>query len=124
MTTLNHSQSILAGLPASFVADVKSHLGAYDNAYITRKDNGDYHYTAAIILHNGKYEEHLGEVLAHEVLTTNERIVAYVKNFRSFPWRSGAGASLTYNGHQDWQALNSDWSDVSIGTDGNLVFTH
>ena len=124
MTTLNHSQLILADLPASFVADVKSHLGAYSNAYITRKDNGDYHYTSAITLHNGKYDEHLGEVLAHEVLSTNERIIAYVKNFREFPWRSGKGSSLTYTGKKDWQALNGNWSEVSMCTNGNLIFTH
>ena len=124
MATLNHSQSILAGLPVSFVAAVKSHLGAYGSAYITRKDNGDYHCTSAIVLHNGQYQKQLGEVLASEVLTNNERVVAYVKNFRDFPYRAGSGAGLTYHGHKDWKALNSDWSDVSIGTDGNLIFTH
>jgi len=124
MTTLNHSQSILASLPVSFVANVKSHLGAYSNAYITRKDNGDYHYTSAIILHNGRYDEQLGEVLSHEILTTNERIISYVKHFREFPYRVGNGeARYTYNGIQDWKALQGDWTDVDLDADGNLRFS-
>lgn len=124
MTTLNHSQSILADLPASFVADVKSHLGAYSNAYITRKNNGDYHYTSAIILHNSGYAEIIGEVLAHEVLTTSERIISYVKNFRDFPYRVGNGeARYTYNGIQDYKALQGNWTDVALDNEGNLQFS-
>ena len=124
MTTLNHSQSILAGLPDAFVADVKSHLGVYSNAYITRNNNGDYHYTSAIILHNRGYAEIIGEVLAHEVLTTSERIISYVNNFRDFPYRVGnSEARYTYNGIKDYKALQGNWTDVALDNEGNLQFS-
>jgi hypothetical protein len=120
---MTHSLNVLADLPASFVADVKSHLGAYSNAYITRKDNGYYSYTSSICLHNEAYETMIGEVLSHEVLTTNERIISYVKNFRSFPYRVGNGeARYTYSGIKNYRALQGDWTDVDLDADGNLRF--
>jgi len=118
---MNNSLTILAGLPAPVVSDIKRHLGAYDTAYITRGSDGQYRYTAAIILHNGPYDEQIGTVYASEVLTEDESILAYVQNFRDYPYRAGK-QSFTYKGEKDYKNLNSNWTSVDWDSEGNLVF--
>ena len=118
---MNNSLKILSGLPALVVSDIKSHLGAYDKAYITRDKNGQYHYTAAIILHNGPYDEKIGTVYTSEVFTDDEFILSYVRTFRSFPYRSGT-KRITYKGEQDYKLLNTAWTTVDLDSKGNLVF--
>lgn len=127
MTTLNQSQSILAGLPLSFVAEVKRTLGAFSEAYITyNKETGEYDHSCCIALSSNPNRsiQHLGTVRSHEVLTEDEQIMEYVRNFRSFPWRAASeGAKeFTYTGEKDWQALNADWTDVIMDNNGNLQF--
>ena len=127
MNTLNQSQSILANLPPSFVAEVKQTLGAFSEAYITyNKETGEYDHSCCIALSGNPNRsiEHLGTVLSHEVLTEAEQIVSYVKNFKSFPYNAGSegGKPFTYTGKKDWQALNSNWTNVTMDNDGNLQF--
>lgn len=127
MTTFNQSQSILAGLPASFVAEVKQTLGAFSKAYITyNKETGEYDHSCSVTLsaNPNRSIEHLGTVYSHEVFNEYEQIINYVKNFKSFPYYAGndGGKPLTYTGKKDWQALNSDWNDVIMDNDGNLQF--
>ena len=119
---MNNSLTILSGLPAPIVSDIKRHLGAYDTAYITRGTDGQYRYTAAIILHNSQYDEQIGTVYASEVLTEDERILAYVHNFRDYPYRSGK-ERITYNGEKDYKRLNSNWTNVALDSERNLVFS-
>ena len=127
MTTLNQSQSILADLPAPFVAEVKQTLGAFSEAYITyNKETGEYDHSCCIALSGNPNRsiEHLGTVRSHEVLTEAEQIIDYVKNFNSFPYYAGGenGKPFTYTGKKDWEALNSDWTDVIMDNNGNLQF--
>ena len=127
MATFNQSQSILADLPASFVAEVKQTLGAFSETYITYNEaTKEYDHSCCIALSGNPNMriQHLGTVYSHEVLTEAERIVSYVKNYKDFPWRAGSeGAKeFTYTGKKDWQALYSDWTDVFIDNDGNLQF--
>ena len=51
---MNNSIKILSDLPALVVADIKSHLGAYDRAFITKNADGQYKHTAALALKTGK----------------------------------------------------------------------
>jgi len=108
----------LANLPASLVAEVKQTLGAFSKAYITyNKETGEYNHSCSSTLscNPNKNIEHLGAVYSNEVFTEYEQIINYVKNFKSFP-------PFTYTGKKDWQALNSDWTDVIMDNDGNLQF--
>ncbi len=127
MNTLNQSQSILEGAPLPFINAVKERLGAYSEAYITLDtETGQYDFKCHIAISNNpnKSIKHLGTVYSHELLTEAERIVSYVKNFKDFPWRAGSeGAKeFTYKGEKDWKELYSDWKDVFMNNDGNLVF--
>ena len=119
---MNKSITILSGLPAPVVSDIKRHLSAYDTAYITRDTDGQYRYTASIILHNSQYEEQIGTVYASEVLTEDERILAYVRCFREYPYRAGK-QRITYRGDKDYKSLNSKWTSVAWDSERNLVFS-
>ena len=119
---MNNSIKILSDLPALVVADIKSHLGAYDRAFITKNANGQYKHTTALVLHNGDYDEYVGTVYANEVFTTAEHILAFIKTFREFPHKSG-NSLITYTGTKDWKAINSNWTDVKFDNLGDLVFS-
>ena len=119
---MNNSTTILSGLPALVVADIKSQLGAYDRAFITKNANGQYKHTSALVLHNGDYDEYVGTVFASEVFTPAEHILAFIKTFREFPYRSG-DSLITYTGAKDWKAINSNWTDVKFNNLGDLVFS-
>ena len=119
---MNNSTTILSGLPDLDVADIKSHLGAYDRAFITKNANGQYKHTSALVLHNGDYDEYVGTVFASEVFTPAEHIIAFIKTFREFPYRSG-DSLITYTGAKDWKAINSNWTDVKFNNLGDLVFS-
>jgi hypothetical protein len=113
---MNKSNQILSTLTASEIAEVKYSLECFDSCIVTRNRNtGKIIATNAIVLHNGQYDEYLGEVLADEVFTSEERILNYVKNFRDYPWPQ-------YKGAKDWKKLDSDWTEVSLNAEGNLIF--
>jgi len=109
----------LNNLPQSVQEDVRSVLMAYSTVYVTLKADGKYNVTAALVLHNGPYDQYIGEFTSKEVFTLEERIVNYVNEFRDFPYRCTNGAH--YTGKKDWAALQSDWSKAEM-IDGNIVF--
>ena len=104
----------LNDLPLSAQEDVRSVLMAYSTVYVTLKADGKYNVTAALVLHNGPYDQYIGEFTCKEVFTLEERIVNYVNEFRDFP-------CAQYTGKKDWAALQSDWSKAEM-VDGNIVF--
>tara|TARA_Y100001973_G_C5159868_1_gene312921 strand:- start:857 stop:1222 length:366 start_codon:yes stop_codon:yes gene_type:complete len=119
MNTLNNSELILDGLPASFVADVKRTLGAWSETNIKyNTETGEYDHWCHIGISGNPNNNiiHLGTVYANEVLTLDEQIVAYVKNFKDFPF-----GKIKYDGERDYLALRGEWSDV-VMNDGNLEF--
>ncbi len=64
----------------------------------------------------------LGEFLASEILTVEDRIVGYVKEFRSFPYRAGKDGKIHYQASGDeYLIINSNWGDVEM-VNGQLVF--
>lgn len=94
---MNKSIQLLSTLSASDVAEVKSKLECFCKCIVTRnKKTGKVIATNAVVLHNSEYDQYLGEVLADEVFTSDERILNYVKNFREYPWPQ-------YKGAKDWQ---------------------
>ena len=113
---MNKSIQLLNTLSASDVAEVKSKLECFCKCIVTRnKKTGKVRAANAIVLHKGEYDQYLGEVLADEVFTSDERILNYVKNFREYPWPQ-------YKGAKDWKKLDSDWTEVSLSSEGNLIF--
>ena len=113
---MNKSIQLLNTLSAADVAEVKSKLECFDKCIVTlNKKTGKVIATNAVVLHNSEYDQYLGEVLADEVFTSDERILNYVKNFREYPWPQ-------YKGAKDWKKLDSDWTEVSLNSEGNLIF--
>ena len=113
---MNKSIQILNTLPADAVAEIKSTLGAFASVQVSRNNKtGKISATNAIVLHNGEYDEYLGEVLAKEIFTSEEQILNYVQNFRDYPWPA-------YKGRKDYFKMDSDWTDVSLDAEGNVIF--
>ena len=106
-------------LPLSVQEEVRSVLMAFSTVYVTLKADGKYTVDAHITLHNGPYDQFIGEFTCKEVFTLEERILNYVNEFRSFPYRCTNGAH--YTGKKDWEALNSDWTKAEM-VDGNIIF--
>ena len=110
----------LNDLPLSVQEDVRSVLMAYSTVYVTLKADGKYKVTAALVLHNGPYDQYIGEFTCKEVFTLEERIVNYVNEFRDFPVSYKKGGT-NYTGTKDWAALQSGWTKAEM-IDGTIIF--
>ena len=129
-------------LPAAVVARLKQHLTAYSEAQVTFKRSatkpanvasyqiyiegeGVYTIGASICLSGSRDEaiSSLGWFQARDLLTEAERITGYVRQFRDYPYRAGKD-HITYHGHKDYKQMRSNWADVELNGNGNLVFIH
>lgn len=109
MTTFNN-------LPQHVQDEIKSVLSAYDRCTVEKTQDNQYKVMTCTVLHNSTYNEFIGEFTKDEIFTKEEQIINYVKSFRDFPYPE-------YTGTKDWQALNSNWTNVTMDSNNNLVFS-
>jgi hypothetical protein len=107
-------------LPEDVQFDVQDELECYSKCFVFKKADGSYQVTPSVCLHNGAYDEYIGEYFAADVFSDEQKIINYVKNFRSFPWNCSDGTH--YEGKKDWAALGSDWTNLEM-VNGDLVFS-
>lgn len=120
---------LFSQLPKEIQESVKSTLCAYSSVRVYRKKDGSFYSATVIAIHNGEYDEFIGEYEAKEIFTAseikanyedtfrernaNEIITDFVQYFREFPHN--------YRGKRDFTALNSNWTSVKM-IEGNLSF--
>ena len=104
-------------LPKHVQAEVKEVLQAFSRCNVTLGEHG-YKVNTSHALHNGTYDQYIGEYKAEEIFTIEDRILNYVREFRDFPFHANG---VTYKGNKDYKALASNWTDVQM-VDGDLVF--
>ncbi len=106
--------TLFNSLPVTVQDEIKSTLSAYNRCTVEKTPEGVYKICTAIVLHNGQYNEQIGEFNKDEIFTEDEQIVNYMNSFREFQYPQ-------YKGKKDWQALASDWKTATL-VDGDFVF--
>tara|TARA_R110002096_G_scaffold260001_2_gene453376 strand:- start:182 stop:526 length:345 start_codon:yes stop_codon:yes gene_type:complete len=109
-------------LPESVVKDIKAKLGHFSEARVWKKGE-EYKVVAHIGISASKSAwEFVSEFSSAEVFSNEERIINYVNNFKDFPYCVDKD-HLTYRGKKDYKAIRSNWNEVTLNNDGNLVFS-
>lgn len=105
-----------ADLPEVLQVEVKEMLGAFDVCYV-EIENGVYNVTTALTLKSKYAEDHeIFEFKADDILTKEERILAFANNFYSY--------SPEYTGEKNYRMLNQAKENkipLCYDADGNIV---
>ena len=116
--------TLLNTLPTDVIDTVRSRLGAYSAVYVWANDiKGTYRVQAHIGLSNTNDNwSYVATFNSDEVLTLNERIIAYIKNFKDFPFCAGKSRFTYKLTREERKALQSNWTAVKFNDEGKIVF--